>query len=190
MSHQGDQGRSSERYAAMPQEDVGRGKPVSTVPKPLDTAAKLMFLGAALTLFGVIYSSFNTGRVRDALVKSNDKKTGSQHLSASAVDTAVHVAIAASIVIGVLTMLIWIAMAVLNRQGRNWARIVATVLFGFSALGFVYTVIAVAAQGGGAPSVVVSVLNFLIGLAVIILIWRKESSAYYHRNDPPQQQYA
>ena len=191
MSHQGDPGRASDGYAAMPRENSDDEKQSpSAVPKPLDMAVKLMYLGAALTLIGLVYSAFNTGRVRDAIVKSNDKKTGSAHLSASAVDTAAHILVIVSIVIGVVTMLIWIAMAILNRQGRNWARIVATVLFGLSAVSFLYTVIAVASQGGGSLSVVVSVLNFLIGLAAVVLMWRKESSAYYHRRDAPQQQYA
>ncbi|NYJ74358.1 hypothetical protein [Allobranchiibius huperziae] len=190
MSDDGGQGRDTSGYGAMPQEHIGLGKPVTSVPKPLDMAVKLMYLGAALTLIGLIYSAFNTGRVHDALVKSNDKKTGNAHLSASAIDTAAHVIVIVSVVIGVLTMLIWIAMAVLNRQGRNWARIVATVLFGLSAVSFLYTVIAVASQGGGSLSVVVSVLNFLIGLAAVVLMWRPESSAYYHRNDNRQQQYA
>ncbi|UIJ34249.1 hypothetical protein [Allobranchiibius sp. GilTou73] len=190
MSHQGEEGRSAEGYASMPQEGVRGQKPVTTVPKPLDTAVKLMFLGAALSLAAVIYNAFSTSRFRDTIEKNNAKKTGSAHLSASAVDTAVHVAIAVAIVVGLIGVAVWILMATMNRQGHNWARIVATVLFGLSALGLVSTLASSALQGGGSISIVSSALNFLIGLAVVILIWRKESSAYYHRNDNRQQQYA
>ena len=190
MSHQGDQGHSSGGYSAMPQEDVGRAKSATAVPKSLDTAVKLMWLGAALSLAAVIYNAFSTSRFRDAIEKSNAKKTGSAHLSASSVDTAVSVAIAVAVVLGLFSVALWIVMAILNRQGRNWARIVATVLFGFSALGLVSTVTSTALSGGGAVGIISSALTFLIGLAVVVLIWRKESSAYYHRNDHPQQQYA
>lgn len=186
MSHQGDEGRSAEGYSAMPQEDSGRKKPVTTLPKPLETAVRLMWLGAALSLAVVIYNAFDTSRFRDTIEKSNAKKTGSQHLSASAVDTAVYVAIAVAVVVGLLSVALWVFMAIMNRQGRGWARIVATVLFGLSALGLVSTVTSSALRGGGSIGVVSSVLTFLIGLAVVILIWRKESSTYYQRNDNAQ----
>lgn len=174
----------------MPQEGVRGQKPVTTVPKPLDTAVKLMYLGAVVALATVIYNAFSTSNFRDALEKSNAKKTGSAHLSASTVDTLAHVMVAVVIVVGLLGVALWVVMAILNRKGLNWARIVATVLFAFSALGLVSALTSTLVRGSGSIGIVTSVLTFAIGLAVVILIWRKESSAYYHRNDDRQQQYA
>lgn len=158
--------------------DGGPGQ-TSRIPKPLGTAVKLMFLGAALTFCGVIYSSFNTGQVRETVVQRNTARTGSAHLDAAGVDAAVHIAIGVAIVAGLFGTVLWVAMALLNRQGRTWARIVASGLCAFSALSFVYAVAGVLSQGGSARSLVISALNLAIGLGAVLLMYRPQSTSYY-----------
>lgn len=153
-------------------------EPTAAPPRSLETAVKLMFLGAALTFFGVVYSALNTGPTRSSVVRRNNVKTGSAHLDAAGVDGAVHIAIGVSIAFGILGIGLWIAMAILNRQGRRWARLVATGLCVFSGLSFIYAVPAVGSDGG-VRRLAVSGLNLAIGVAVLVLMYRPQSTVYY-----------
>src|SRR5262249_56566362 len=90
-----------------------------------------------------------------------------------------------SVVMGLIGIGLWILMAVMNRRGHSWARIVATVLFGiytlFLVLGF--------SRAGAAVGTLVSLLTWLIGLVTIVLLWRPQSPAELHppgrRHDTP-----
>jgi len=99
---------------------------------------------------------------------------------------------------GIMAVLIWLWMAWKNRAGRNWARVVATVLFALSCLGLPElltgghlstmpstlttadgTTIAVPSLAIPAWLIVVGVVNWLLGLAIIILLWQGAASRYY-----------
>ena len=103
-----------------------------------------------------------------------------------------------AIVAGILAALIWLWLAWKNRAGRIWARIVATVLFALSCLslpelltgGRLSTmpstlpaangaVIAVPPLDFPAWLIAASVVNWLLGLAIIILLWQRAPSRYY-----------
>jgi hypothetical protein len=77
---------------------------------------------------------------------------------------------------------LWLWMARANGRGRNWARILSTVLFGLTTLnltsvfgppGFRIGV------GGPGASGIFSVLMWLVGLAAVWLLWRPASSAFF-----------
>lgn len=81
-------------------------------------------------------------------------------------------------------------MAFANRAGHNWARITGTVFFGISCLGLLIDIAAFYVIGEWLGSVVAvmvveALLSWLVGLATVILLWRKKSSAYFQ----PAQQY-
>jgi hypothetical protein len=78
-------------------------------------------------------------------------------------------------VAGLLAIGLWIWMARANGAGRSWARILASVLFGFSTLDLLLLV----ARPHAIISLLFQILVWLIGLGVIVLLWRKESSAYF-----------
>jgi hypothetical protein len=103
-----------------------------------------------------------------------------------------------SFVVGIVTVLIWLWIAWKNRVGRNWARVVATVFFGLSCLGLPElltggrlatmpstftsadgTTIAVPPLAIPAWLTAVGVVNWLLGLAIIILLWQRAASGYY-----------
>jgi hypothetical protein len=78
---------------------------------------------------------------------------------------------------------LWLWMARETGRGRNWARIVSTVLFGAATLdltevfgppGMRLSLVPVIA---GSPTV--PVLYWLVGLAVVWLLWRPASSAFF-----------
>ena len=86
------------------------------------------------------------------------------------------------IVGGLVVTAMWLCMARAIGQGRNGARIFSVVLFG------VVTVALAIAVGLGGPghvagmtvfSLVLSVLNWLIGLAAVCLLWLPASTAFF-----------
>jgi uncharacterized membrane protein (UPF0136 family) len=66
---------------------------------------------------------------------------------------------------------LWLWMARANSQGRNWARIVSTVLFVLATLHLF--------GNKGVVPVVFAVLTWLVGLAAVWLLWRPTSSAFF-----------
>jgi hypothetical protein len=72
-------------------------------------------------------------------------------------------------------------MALANRRGRNWARIVSAVFFGINTLDLIisFTQVHVLA------SLIVSIIVWLVGLGAIILLFSKESAPYFARSASP-----
>ena len=62
-----------------------------------------------------------------------------------------------------------------NGQGKNWARIVSTVLFGLATL----DLIGVFSQPKTVLGLVFPVLTWLVGLGAVFLLWRPDSSAFF-----------
>jgi hypothetical protein len=102
------------------------------------------------------------------------------------------------IVGGIIGALAWLWMAWKNRAGRSWGRIVATVLFALSCLGLpelltgghLSTMPSTLPAADGATITVpppaipawliaAGVVSWLIGLAIIILLWQGAASRYY-----------
>jgi hypothetical protein len=102
------------------------------------------------------------------------------------------------IVGGIMAVLVWLWMAWKNRAGRSWARVVATVFFALSCLGLPDlltgghlstmpstlpaangTTIAVPPLAFPAWLIAGGVVNWLLGLAIIILLWQGAASRYY-----------
>jgi hypothetical protein len=109
-----------------------------------------------------------------------------------------NIILVSSIVGGVIAVLIWLWMAWKNRAGRKWARVVATVFFALSCLGLpellagghLSTMPSTITTANGAtvavPPLTVpawliagGVVNWLLGLAIIILLWQSAASRYY-----------
>ena len=93
--------------------------------------------------------------------------------------------ITAWIVFGLVMIALWLWMARADGQGRNWARILSTVLFGVAALqlrGDVTRPVSHAGSGvtvlyyGGA---VLFAAAWLAGAAAVWLLWRPASSAFF-----------
>jgi hypothetical protein len=85
---------------------------------------------------------------------------------------------------------LWLWMAWATSQGRNWARIVSTVLFGLATLEFMS-----ALEGIGKAGVAQAFfagLTWLSGLGAVWMLWRPASGAFYRsaremRSRPPSQ---
>lgn len=152
-------------------------------PQPLLTAVKLMLAGAVLSLISILLSFTMKDEIRNAVIEANNKQTGTKKLDASGIDAAVTFAMVAGVVIGLIGVGLWLWMARANKNGKKWARIVATVLCVLSVLSFVSSV-----SQGTAPglSLVISALITLVGIAAAVLLWNKANRAYYDYKSAPR----
>lgn len=146
---------------------------VPTRPKSVDLAVTLMRVGAVLSLLGMLMVFFMGDAMREA-VETSLRDSG---LSAtgSEVDAAVALGTGFGVVMGLIGVALWLWMAHANGKGRGWARITATVFFGL----FVLSTLASFAQPAPAISRVATLLQLVLGAAIVFLLWKKESSAWF-----------
>lgn len=173
------------QYPAYPQYPGQGGMPAKPpAPRTVQNAFYLMLVGGGLTLIGAIVGLTQVSTIRDTVRTQHPEYSGTK------LDSVVHAGIAVAVVIGLIEAGLWVWMAFANRSGKNWARIVATVFFGFSCLGVLGLL--ASSSGGSGPfstekasgiSVAIAIINWLVGLAAIILVWNKQSSPYFK---PPQ----
>jgi hypothetical protein len=147
-------------------------------PPALRNAVRLMWLGAALALISVIvtlaFSSKIKSSVSKAAIKANTtrRSDGKAVLTASQIHTLASVTVIGVAVVGIIAVLLWAWMAWANNKGRNWARVVATVLFGLNTISLVIE------AGRASIAIIFVVLGWLVGLAAVVLLWRKATTAY------------
>jgi hypothetical protein len=94
------------------------------------------------------------------------------------------------ILAGLALIALWLWMARATSQGRNWARILSTVLFGLATLELL-SALEVIGNNGVAQAFFAG-LTWLSGLAAVWLLWRPASSAFFKsakemRSQPPSQ---
>ena len=149
------------------------GKPVEPerppAPVSVQNAVKLMYVGAAVSTVSLVISLVDIGGTKDAIKKARPSLTAAQ---VNQLNTFI---ITLAIVSGVVGVGLWLWMAKSNSQGRNWARIVSSVLFGLATL----DLFGVLSQPKTLLGLVFPVLTWLIGLGAVILLWRKDSTAFF-----------
>jgi hypothetical protein len=152
-------------------EPVHPGPPASVV-----MAARLMYAGAVVSAVSLVVGLATVGSLRDSLHKSDPSLTSTQ------LHNLQSVVVVGSVAIGLISIGLWVWMALMNKAGKSWARIVATVLFGLDTLFLLLGV----ARAGAAAGTLVSILTWLIGLGAVIYLWRRDSSAYFTAMSGPQ----
>jgi len=158
----------------MVQPDPSAGRmpePVRPGPPPsVVMAVRLMYTGAVISAVSLILGLATVGSLRDSLRKSNPTLTPAQLHSLQIVF------LVGSVVIGLISIGLWVWMALMNKAGKSWARIVAAVLFGLYTLYLLF----VAARAGVVAGALVPILTWLIGLGAIIYLWRRDASEYFN----------
>jgi hypothetical protein len=147
-------------------------------PVSVLTAVKLMYAGAAIGAVQLIIGL--------ALIIVDIKAaTRGQFLGHSLTAPQMRpVIITVWIVLSLIGIALWLWMARANGQGRNWARILSTVLFGLATLQLGHP------QPQGSPAwfgvtvlyygvTLLSVAAWLAGAAAVWLLWRPVSSAFF-----------
>ena len=146
-------------------------------PAPVLTAVKLMYAGAAISAVELIIGL--------ALIIVDIKAAARGQFLGHSLAAQKPLVITVWIVFGLVAIALWLWMARANGQGRNWARILSTVLFGLATLqlrgdfmqpvshaGFGVTVL----YYGGT---VLFVAAWLVGAAAAWLLWRPASRAFF-----------
>jgi pheromone shutdown protein TraB len=133
-------------------------------------AVRLMYAGAVVSAVSLVVGLATIGGLRESLHKNDPKLTPSQ------LHNLQTVVVVGSVAIGLISIGLWVWMALMNKAGKSWARIVASVLFGLDTLFLLLGV----ARAGAAAGTLVSILTWLIGLGAIIYLWRKDASAYFN----------
>ena len=143
----------------------------SEPPQPVRTAVLLMWVGAAISALSVIIAVVQVDTIREQLSR--------QGLPAgTSLDTVIATTIAVAVVVGAIGVALWVLMAVMNRRGKVWARIVATVL---GALNVLLTLLTVSGAAGATPtlSLLVGVVSLVLAAVIVFLLWRPEASRWY-----------
>ena len=149
------------------------GKPVETeqlpAPPPVINAVKLMYVGAAVSTVSLVISLVDISGIKTAIKKAKPSRTAAQ------VNQYNTFLISLAIVSGLIGIALWLWMARANNQGKNWARILSTVLFGLATLDLV----GVFSEPKTLIGLVFPVLTWLVGLGAVFLLWRPDSSAFF-----------
>jgi hypothetical protein len=138
-------------------------------PGPVLNAVKLMYTGAAISTVSLIISLVDISGTKSAIKKARPSLTATQ---LNQLNTFI---ITLAIVSGVIGIALWLWMARANSQGRNWARILSTVLFGLATLDLA----GVLREPKTALGLAFPLLTWLIGLGAVFLLWRSESTEFF-----------
>ena len=151
----------------------GPPQPSAGPPSSLQTAAKLMYAGAFLSLCGLVIALATKADIQSRVLARRPDLTPSQ------LNAAVDVAIGLGVVAGLIGVGLWIWMATANSKGYSWARITATVFFAIDTIGLLAAL--AGAQASAPLSKLVAALTWLVGLGAIILMYRPDSAAFYNQ---------
>lgn len=140
------------------------------VPQSITRAVQLMYAGAAASLIGIIIALTTLSSIKSQIISKNPSLTTTQ------VNNAEHVAIGVLVASGLIGAALWLWMAQSSKAGKNWARIVSTVLF---AIETINVVAGASAISSGGASRIYSIVIWLIGLGAIIFLWQRSSTEYF-----------
>ena len=146
-----------------------QGKPPE--PQSVKTAVILMYIGAALSVVGIVLDFANKSAIRRAVEKAYLKNPNPK----LTVTQLTNVALVAAVVVGVISIALWLWMAYANSKGKNWARITGTVFWGISLIG----ILADLARPNAGATRIGSIIVFLLGGAVVFFLWQKDASEYF-----------
>ncbi|HJY57247.1 MAG TPA: hypothetical protein VJ418_12750 [Streptosporangiaceae bacterium] len=164
-------------YQPYPSSGQPAGPLRPAAPAPVRTAVKLMYAGAAVSAVELIIGL--------ALIIVDITAAARGRFLGHSLAAQKPLILTVWIVFGLVVIALWLWMARVNGQGRNWARILSAVLFGLATLqlrgdftqpgshaGFGVTVLY---YGGTA----LFVAAWLAGAAAVWLLWRPASSAFF-----------
>jgi predicted Ser/Thr protein kinase len=144
------------------------GRPVP--PRSMINAVRLMYTGSALAAFSILTAVATTPALR-TLIRQQYPAAGYGAQGAAATAT-----LSATIAGALISAGVWLVMARRTRRGRPGVRILSTILFVIDSL----TVLSTHTHGLLTPSTwVISVAEWAVGLAVIVLLWDRRSTAYF-----------
>ena len=152
--------------------DLGR----PSIPGSVRNAARVMYAGSVVSATHAVVYLVTKSATKTAIENKHP------NLSAGTLNTVTNVGViigAASALIGAL-FFVWIARS--SRNGKNWARITATVLLAVAVLGNVYNV----SNGQATVNLIFALAEGLIGLTAVVLLWLPGSNDWFRFFRRPQ----
>jgi hypothetical protein len=174
-------------YPAFPQYPGGAVglPPRPPLPQTVQRAHYCILAGGVLAILGIVATLTQTSAIRSAL------ETSDLNTDQNTINSLVTVTMVMACVIGLVEVGLWVWMAFATKAGRNWARVLSTVFFGLNAASAIISTLVYFANSSSSSSAstftsadttigqVAAWLEFLAGLAAIILLWNKQSAAYF-----------
>ena len=163
-------------YQSYPSSGQPAGPLRPPAPAPVLTAVKLMYAGAAASAVELIIGL--------ALIIADIQVAARGQFLGHSLAAHKPLVITGWIVFGLAVIALWLWMARANGQGRTWARILSTVLFGLAALQLRDVTQPVSHAGSGATvlyygATALFVAAWLAGAAAVWLLWRPASRAFF-----------
>ena len=146
-------------------------------PAPVRTAVKLMYAGAAVTAAGLIIGL--------ALIIVDIQAAARGRFLGHSLAAQKPLVLAVWVVFGLVVIALWLWMARANGQGRNWARIVSTVLFALATLQLRGAFTQPGSHAGSGATALhyggtaLFAAAWLAGAAAVWQLWRPASSAFF-----------
>jgi hypothetical protein len=151
-------------------------------PAPVRNAARLMYLGAAVSLSKVIADVATESTTRNAVLtalKVGAKKSGLT-VTVSQLNSGITTTLAMAFVLGLIGVGLWILLARASSSGKDWARATGSVLFGLDTLALLIGPPDVGIRGPeAAVARIFAGIIWLIGLAAVVYLWQKDSSVFF-----------
>lgn len=168
-------------------ERPGRGQPAQQAsieaPATVRRAVRFMQVGAIGGALSLLFNVIGSFSLKSNMMSANAAKLKDHQVTASQISSTATALIVYTIIVGLVSIGLWLWMARTNAAGRNWARITASVLF---ALWSLYTYSVIGELHGGVTitvtliiSLVLIIALWVIGVATIFQLWRPASTAYF-----------
>lgn len=171
-------------FPTAPAGGTGQAPPTPSQPPSIALAVRLMWAGAALSVLSLIYAITTMGDLKEELRAELEKNDAT--VTSATIDAVYGVAIGFAVLFGLVGAVLWVWMAWKNGQGRSWARVVATVFGGLNLLGLLFTL---GAGNADALTAASSIASVLLGVVVLVLLYRKESSQFYDASTAARRMY-
>jgi hypothetical protein len=152
------------RYTPAPHEPW---RPTSVV-----TAIWLMYGGAFLTVLSMIIDLVVISQVRSAYLTEHPFAS---QVAINRVNTVAGAGDFGVIIGSLVSIGLWIALALAARKGRGWMRTVGTVLFGIDTLVFIATI----GRPGIAATKTIHLMIWLVGLLAVVFLWQRRSTQFF-----------
>ena len=147
-------------------------------PTSVVTAVWLIYGGAFLSLLGMFIDLRVISQLRASYLSDHPLAT---QVTINGVNRLAGAGDLAVIIGSVISITLWLTVAVSAKKGRGWTRTVGAVLFGINTLGFIVTI--------GRPGIsgikTIHLLIWLAGLLAVVFLWQRSASKFFSLRGRP-----
>jgi hypothetical protein len=144
-------------------------------PPSVVNAVRVMYAGAAVSVISVIAGVLTSGK--------SEIHAARPDLTPAQVSAYAEFDLVSVIIVGLVGVGLWIWLARMCRDGRGVVRVAGTVLFGVDTVLQVIGFTQPAAFAARIPGLLV----WLVGLAAVLLLWRRDATDYFSGQVPEEQ---